>query len=237
VGTVDRDRLPYAWGLALPDLDVVVFALPRTAASLRNTDLLRFDRSTGDYVGRWTLPGGADWAWGAVATGDDGIARLVALDHAGGAWVAWTDAEADAEPAKALDLTTAGAALPPTRAVTAEASQEGADQLAWCQWTNVIVETGEPTGGSVPPVQRTASTGSTGTTLAFDVEDPGHPFGTTTPRTVTVGPAGRRDVGLQRWGRWLRSAWTPALGAGAERFRLWRLTFLGAARDRASRRR
>lgn len=239
VATVDRDRLAFAWAAFVDDGDAVVFAVPRTAGSLRNTDLLRFDRATGDYVGRWTLPGGGDWAWGAPCTGDDGVTRLCALDHAGGFFVVWTDAEADADPTKALDLTADGAALPPARVVTAEAQEAGAEQVAWCQWTEVVVETGDPFGGSVPPVQRTATTlpVSRGTSLAFDTEDPGHRFDTTDPRTLTVGPAGRGTHSLKRWGRWLRTAWWPAEGTGSERFRLHRVTVRGVARDTGSRRR
>lgn len=237
VATVDRDRLYAAWAAEVPDLDVVAFALPRTASSARNTDLCCFDRATGDYVGRLRIgpdPAG-DMAWGAVCADDAGVSRLVVLDHTGRPTVLWRQAEADATAARALDVGDTTSVPVPTRVVTAEASAEGADQEAWVQWTGAVLETGRPHAG-VPPVLD--ATGG-GTSVAYSCETPGHPFGSHAKdgTVVTVGPAGRKEVGWQRWGRWLRAAFTPATGAGSERFRLWRVTVLGRLRDAAPRRR
>jgi hypothetical protein len=235
VGTVDRGQLYRVWGVLHPDLECVGFALPRTVGSTRNTDLLWFDRATGDYVGRWRLAGG-DMAWGALCTDADGETRLVVLTHSGTPYVVWRTAEADADAAKALDVSAAGSALVPTRVVLAEAQAEGADQKAFIQWTTLILETGDPHDASIPPQ---LSGVSTGTTLTYACETPGHPFGTNPHdfRVVTVGRDGRKEVGLARWGRWMRLRLTPASGPGSERFRVWRVTAVGSIRDAASGRR
>jgi hypothetical protein len=235
VATVDRDQLAAAWGLYLPELDAVAFALPRTSGSTRNTDLLLFDRATGDYAGRWQLPGGASWAWGARCVDAEGIERLVALSHDGTPYVVWQDREADEDATKAVDAPASGAVAVATRAVLPEVQQGGAEQAAWCQWTSVILETGDPWAGSVPPV---LAPGASGTALTFDTEEPGHAFGSRDARTVTVGASGRKEVGTQRWGRWLRSAFASADDdAGGARFRLWRVTWRGHLRDANARRR
>lgn len=231
--TVDRDRLYAAWGGYLADTDTVVLALARDDALPGvNSDLLHFDRTTGDYVGRWRV--GSDHAWGAVCAGDDGVSRLVVLSATGVPTVVWTTAEADRDATKALDVSATGAALVPTRAVLAEAQAEGADQAARIQWTGAIIETGDPTASTVPPV---LSAVSSGTTLTYACETPGHGFHPlrNPPITVTVGPSGRKKVGTQRWGRWLRSAFAATAGGGSERFRLWRVTWIGSVRDAADR--
>jgi hypothetical protein len=238
VEDVDRDRLYVAWAAEVPDLDVIAFALPRTAGNLRNTDLVCFDRATGDYVGRQRIgadPAG-DLAWGALCADDAGVSRLVVLDHTGRPTVLWRVAEADADPVKALDVTATASAVVPTRVVTAEASVEGADQAAAVQWTGAVLETGRPHAG-IPPTLAL----STGTSLTYSCETPGHPFGShdRDGTVITVGPNGRKEIGWQRWGRWLRAAFAPASGdtEGSERFRLWRVTVLGRLRDAAARRR
>jgi hypothetical protein len=235
VATVERGRLYRAWGAYLPDTDTVAFALPRTAGGTANTDLLHFDRASGDYVGRWRIGSTAgDMACGALCTDDDGVSRLVVLSSAGTPTVVWRTAEADADATKALDVTGSGSALVPTRAVLAEAQSAGAEQVARVQWTAFIPETGDPTAGTIPPV---LSSASAGTSMTYECEVPGRPFGSdpSDPRTITVGPAGRREIGLKRWGRWMRLALAAVSGSGSERFRVWRVTVLGSVRDAASR--
>lgn len=233
--TVRRDRLEAAWAVYHPDADVVLFAVPRTAASTANTDLLVFDRASGEYRGRWTVAHGVTFATGGIVRDEDGVRRFAFLDPDGDAHVQASVAALATDATAALDQFAAdyAADTPAFRVVLPEFTAPGADQAARVQWQTLILETGDPWAGTVPPVQDAASTG---TTLAYACETPTRAYDATAT-TVTVGAAGRKAVGLSkaRLGRWLRVALTAPAGAGDQVPHLRRVTAVGTVRDTLAR--
>lgn len=240
VATIDRTKLDVAWALYLDDLDAVAFALPSSAGK---TTLALFARETGAYLGRWTPRASgaatsglvADFAWGANCTDEDGVTRLALLDSTGKLNVVWRREEAEADTTKQVDTSDGDVqTLPPTRMVLPDAAPKGADQSLFVEWTQAIVEAGNPRDGSVPPVLGTAVT-----QIVYDCEVPTVPFNTRPKKLVSVPASGKKTIGLQRFGRWLRFA-IEAFSAPSpshQRFNVWRVTLVGFARDAQPRRR